>query len=98
MVDDILRQPIFTLTAGELIDLLAEKLGHGCQSEKEAGITNKKYVHSLGELARILGCSTTTVSVKKKKGVFGDAIKQKGRLLQIDVDLAQEKFWNSKRK
>lgn len=98
MVDDILRQPVFALTAGELIDLLIEKLGHQCQSEKKADVISKRYVHSLGELARILGCSITTVNVKKKKGVFGDAILQKGRLLQIDVDLAQERFWSSRKK
>lgn len=95
--EDILSRPAYTLTAGELVDLLADRL---ClEPKKEISLPlEKKFVHSLGELARILGCSVTTVNVKKQRGVFGDAIKQRGRLLQIDVEVALERFWSSKRK
>lgn len=96
MTDDILNRPAYTLTAGELIDLLAERLDiHLKQQETPV---EKKYIHSLGELAKILGCSLMTIHNKKRKGVFGDAIKQTGRVLKIDVSLAQERFWNSKKK
>lgn len=96
MTEDILSRPAYTLTAGELIDLLVDRL-NVAPKKKDTPI-EKRFVHSLGELATILGCSVTTVNVKKQKGVFGDAIKQRGRMLQIDVDLAAERFWNSKKK
>lgn len=96
MSEDILKRPAYTLTAGELIDLLAERLN--IEPQKEIISTEKKVAHSLAELAKTLGCSVTTVSIKKKKGVFGDAIKQRGRLLQIDIPLAQERFWSSKKR
>lgn len=96
MTDDILNRPAYTLTAGELVNLLAEKLDIPVKQPEMPA--EKKYIHSLGELARILGCSLMTIHNKKRKGVFGDAIKQTGRVLKIDVSLAQERFWNSKKK
>lgn len=96
MTDDILSRPAYTLTAGELIDLLADRLQ--LEPKQTQAVSDKRFAHSLGELAVILGCSVTTVNVKKRKGVFGDAIKQRGRLLQIDVDLAKERFWSSKKR
>lgn len=97
MMDDILNKPAFTLTTGELIDLVVERIQNNLPKVHKKG-EDRKYLHSLGELALSLGCSLTTVNIKKKQGVFGDAIKQNGKMLQIDEELARERFWSSRKR
>ena len=52
--------------------------------------SHPKYVYGLKGLAELLGCCKQTAFNIKKSGRIAPAIKQVGRLLIIDADLAME--------
>lgn len=51
---------------------------------------DKKYVHGIGGIARLFGCSIPTANRIKKSGRIDRAITQIGRKIIVDADMALE--------
>ena len=83
-MENIAELPATQVTAGQLADT---------QKEEDP---SRKYVRGLDSLAKLLQVSTSTIARYKKKGIFGDAIKQNGKYILVDVKLAQERFFSKK--
>lgn len=49
---------------------------------------NTKYAYGIDGLAQVFGCSRATAKRIKSSGTINRAIKQQGRTIVIDVDLA----------
>lgn len=84
---------IFMMTGGELLELL------GVIAEKKTitkDFTEKKYVHGIGGLATLLGCSKTTAQGIKNSGKIDAAIYQTGKTIVIDAEKALELMKKSK--
>ena len=56
----------------------------------------KKLVYGLQGLADLLHCTKRHASKIKSSGILNEAIKQRGRTIVIDSDLALELFGNRK--
>lgn len=82
--------PLFKLTVGELKALLQNSmLGQNIERQK-------KLVYGLQGLADLLHCTKRHASKIKSSGILNEAIKQRGRTIVIDSDLALELFGNRK--
>lgn len=90
-MENIAELPATQVTAGQLADLIISRLA--TQKEEDP---SRKYVRGLDSLAKLLQVSTSTIARYKKKGIFGDAIKQNGKYILVDVKLAQERFFSKK--
>lgn len=81
-MENIAELPATQVTAGQLADLIISRLA--TQKEEDP---SRKYVRGLDSLAKLLQVSTSTIARYKKKGIFGDAIKQNGKYILVDVKL-----------
>nr|DAJ00310.1 MAG TPA: Protein of unknown function (DUF3853) [Bacteriophage sp.] len=86
-MENIADLPATQVTAGQLADLIIERLGINKEAKDKP-----KYVRGLESLAKTLQVSPATIARYKKRGVFGDAIKQNGKYILVDIQLAQERF------
>lgn len=86
-MENIADLPATQVTAGQLADLIIERLGINKEAKDKP-----KYVRGLESLAKTLQVSPATIAGYKKRGVFGDAIKQNGKYILVDIQLAQERF------
>lgn len=55
-------------------------------------MNSPRYAYGIDGLAQILGCSRSTAKRIKAGGTINRAIKQQGRTIVIDVDLAIQLF------
>ena len=78
------------LTVGELKAVLQSSMS----VQKSDG--QKKLVYGLQGLADLLHCTKRHASKIKSSGILDEAIKQRGRTIVIDSDLALELFGNRK--
>ncbi|WP_302296325.1 DUF3853 family protein [Bacteroides finegoldii] len=82
--------PLFKLTVGELKALLQNSmLGQNIERQK-------KLVYGLQGLADLLHCTKRHASKIKSSGILNEAIKQRGRTIVIDSELALELFGKRK--
>ena len=82
--------PLFKLTVGELKALLQNSmLGQNIERQK-------KLVYGLQGLAYLLHCTKRHASKIKSSGILNEAIKQRGRTIVIDSELALELFGKRK--
>ena len=86
-------KPLFSLTAGEFLELL-KTIGQGQPSVN----TEKTYVYGISGIARLFNCSTATAARIKASGKIDRAIMQAGRKIVIDAALALELFGEKGRK
>lgn len=92
---NLLETPLFKLTLGEFleaIELNTINLKSNFPNETEMRVEKKELVYGLAGLAKLIGSSKNHASRLKTQGVFDGAIKQNGRLIVIDKDLALELF------
>jgi hypothetical protein len=100
-----LNTPVWQLTAGELIDFLVDYVkpagtvgtfGTGNTKSKPEPESPAPYtancVYGISGIAKLLGCSTTTVSKYRLQGWIEPAITQNGRKIICDAKLALELF------
>lgn len=95
-----LDTPINLLTPRQLFEMMSDwqtKTGVRREEEKKQR-PERWYVNSIGELAKILGTSESTVYRMKASGALDDCISQYGRWMMIDVDKVLEKFKLSNRR
>lgn len=96
--------PIWQLTVGEFIELVDKSVS--VSMEKVAGSVkntdnssaNPKYVYGLKGLAKLLGVSQSKAYNVKRSGVIDGAIRQNGRSIIADAELAVKLFGESNRK
>ncbi|WP_348537109.1 DUF3853 family protein [Parabacteroides sp. PF5-9] len=78
--------PIAMLTVGQL----REVLGNNHTEVIHAPMSEAKYVYGIAGLARLFNCSIPTANRIKASGKIDKAIKQIGRKIVVDAELALE--------
>ena len=91
---------ISTLTTDELLYLIRSSTQPTTKKEEEKPKVTPidSYSYGIAGLAKLLGCSKTTAWKYKESGIFGDAIKQVGRKIIIDNELALKRWGAKKRR
>ena len=85
-----LNTRLIDITLGDFLEFLDKRNNqHAHVVEKP-----KNYVHGISGIANLLGVSKTTVWKYRDKGWIEPAIKQDGRTIVCDADLALELFGN----
>jgi hypothetical protein len=85
-----LNTPLWQLTLGDLLDAI-QKLQQP-EPPKVEDYTGDRYVYHISGIAKLFGCSKTTVNVYRRNGWLEPAIKQYGRKIVCDASLALELF------
>jgi hypothetical protein len=88
-----LNTRIIDLTVGELLDFLREK-------EPPAQVidyTGDRYVHGIAGIATLLGVSKTMVFKYRQEGWIEAAIRQHGRKIICDAEMALRLFGEKRR-
>jgi len=86
------EKPLWQLTTGEFLDLIKENVPH----KEEKVETSAKYVYGIVGIAELFNVSKTTANRIKQSGVINKAIKQHGRTIIIDAELALSLFGSKK--
>jgi hypothetical protein len=90
--------PIWQLTVGELTDLLRQIV---VPAEPEIVVrldSDERYVYGIKGIAKLLGCSRVQVHEYRRQGWIEPAIKQYGRKIMCDKDLALKLFGEKRKK
>lgn len=87
MFDELLNKPIWQMTGRDLLNLF-DISGIIQSPEPEVHELGKKYVYGLNGIARLFGCSVPTANRIKKSGKIDRAVKQIGRKIIVDAELA----------
>ncbi len=89
-MEDARDKLLLQLTGQEFVDLLREGLGLSAlgYDDPEPMEVKKHLVYGLQGLCDLLGCCKSTASKIKQTGILDPAIKQHGRVIVIDADLA----------
>ena len=94
-IDTLLNKPLWQMTGEEFMFLAKNIAPDGAkQSPPNSGESEKRYVYGLAGIMEIFHCSISTASRIKSSGVIDKAIKQKGRTIVTDVELALKLFGN----
>lgn len=80
--------PIAMLTVGQLKSVLETTVA--AQPSMPASGNEKRYVYGIRGIAHLFGCSIPTASRIKASGLIAPSIKQIGRKIIVDADLALE--------
>lgn len=95
-----LNKRVIDLTAGELLELIAEGITTPTKVEIDTTQENKEFVYGLDGIAKLFGCSKTTANRIKQSGKIDGAITQVGNLIIVDakkaLQLAGKKQRNKK--
>lgn len=88
--------PVWQITVKDLSELIARTVRDQISDstitkEKENA---SKYVRGIGGLAEFLGCSKSTANRLKASGILDPAIKQVGKIIIIDAELALQLLSN----
>lgn len=92
--------PAFTLNANELAELVAERLIALMEERKGRNTENtfgekaskeKKFVYGLRGIKELFNVSHATAQ-RYKDGILKPAVRQNGRKIVVDVDMALELF------
>lgn len=86
--------PIAMLTVDQLKEVLNLPAPSVITEGKEEG---RKFVYGITGIARLFGCSKTTANRIKKSGKLAPAIKQIGRKIIVDAELALQLVGKSKK-
>lgn len=68
MVNELLAKPAYTLTAGELLDLMTERLKSMLPEKEKPEATERTRIDGINGLASYLGVSPTTAQKLKMQG------------------------------
>lgn len=96
-----LDTPIHLLTPRQLFSMQADWIADNMSVPKvsvNSAESDRWLVKSIGELAEILGTSTSTLYRMKSEGLLDEAISQFGKWMCIDVNIVLEKFRLSNRR
>ena len=90
-ISDLLQKPLWQMTGEEFMFLskTASQNDEATIKDNPSQPTSeKKYVYGIDGIAEIFGCSRPTASRIKKSGRINAAIRQIGRKIVVDVELA----------
>lgn len=86
--------PVAMLTVGQLKEVLSAEVLSAISSQSRTNTGEKKeskgYVHGIGGIAQLFGCSMVTASRIKASGKIDGAITQIGRKIIVDAERALE--------
>jgi len=85
---------LFQITVKEFINLQKTLAGNVPLPNPQP--IGRKYVYGIMGIARLLGCSRSSVDRLRKKGIIEEAIIQDGRKIIVDAELALELMKKSK--
>ena len=90
-LQDLLNKPLWQMTGEEFLFLSnsTTQKAETCQV-KVTDATSAKYVYGLKGIADLFGCSIPTANRIKKSGKIDKAIKQIGRKIIVNAELALE--------
>ena len=89
--------PIIQMTAGQLAEYLNSHAAPGQPGAVAAGTqdtqadTPRRYVYGIKGIMRLFGVSNVTAQ-RYKRGIIREAVKQNGRIIVTDADLALQLF------
>ena len=84
--------PIAMLTVGQLKSVFESSLkGRTESSVEQPPSDTKRYVHGVVGIKQLFSCSYPTAH-KLKETILKPAVKQQGRVIVVDVDLAMKLF------
>ena len=93
-----LDTPIHMLTPRQLFEMQAEWMSkYQTEQPQSEAKSERWYVNSIEDLAKVLGTSPSTIYRMKREGLLDEAISQCGRWMCINVDKVIEKFRLSNR-
>lgn len=75
---------LVSLTVGELREILME----ASEAQPRSTGSAKNYVYGIAGIASVLGCSNPTAQRWKNSGILDPAIRQVGRKIIVDSELA----------
>ena len=81
--------PLWKLTVGEFLTL-----AKNVETPTVIHTHSEKYVYGIDGLAKLLKCSRSTATRLKSSGKLDKAIKQQGRKIIVDAELAIKLFSN----
>lgn len=85
-INELLSKPIWQMTGEEFLLLNGQKAQE--QAPTPTPSDGKRYVYGIDGIARLFGCSKPTANRIKKSGKIDRAIKQIGRKIIVDAELA----------
>jgi len=96
--EQIRETPVKEMTAGQLADFIAGELGS--QAPRAQGtepVQPRRYRYGLKGIMQLFNVSNVTAQ-RYKKGVIREAVKQYGRIIVVDEDLALQLFKERQKK
>jgi len=91
---ELLDKPLFSLTVAEFLEVMESQIEEINEATRQHKLTpnrpdaTEKYVYGLRGLAKLFGCSIKTAWAIKDSGRINGAIKQVGRTIVTNADLA----------
>lgn len=82
-----MNKSLITCTVEEFLDAAADRFAQMMGDYREEG-QKRNLVYGLAGLSQLLGCSQSTAARIKKSGVLDPAIRQTGKIIVVDADLA----------
>lgn len=89
MYDHLLNQPLWQMTGAEFLQLHKLALDEQMQGVQPVQQTMRRYVYGLRGICELFQCSHAHAQ-KLKDGVLKPAIKQVGRKIIVDAEMAME--------
>ena len=91
-IENLLNKPLWQMTGEEFMFLSKSATSDSAprQPEVKVDASSPKYVYGLSGIAQLFGCSIPTANRIKKSGRIDKAIKQIGRKIIVDAELALE--------
>lgn len=86
---NVLNMPVWQMTGQELVCLLETSYNKEDKA-KEPQDKQKKFVYGIRGIAELFDCSKSTANRIKQSGEIDAAIKQIGRKIIVDAELALE--------
>lgn len=92
-IDINLDTPIYQLTPRQLFEMQKEYMALQEQPKQETKVAEvPRYLNSVEDLAKFLGCGKSTIYKMKADGLLDEAISQYGKWIVFDVKAILEKF------
>ena len=83
-----MNKALISCTVEEFLDAVADRLAQMMGDYQEEQGKKRNLVYGLAGLSELLGCSISTAARIKKSGVLDPAIRQTGKIIVVDADLA----------
>ena len=83
-----MNKALISCTVEEFLDAVTDRFAQMMGDYQEEQGKKRNLVYGLAGLSELLGCSISTAARIKKSGVLDPAIRQTGKIIVVDADLA----------